>query len=327
MKLTIFGVGRSGTKAVQLYLSYLIAQRENNVWINYEPYFWMNRHTQNINYEGYFHHSRAPHLIKSAKDLSKEHLHFIKKLSVSGISSTTKFIRANGRMEAINQVLEPDHSFVIVRDLYQVLVSVLKTEWDFWSIGFEYPQNWEGFVQEVRQKKLIDNFDWCMEQINDRIDQNAFYWYAMNKAVLQSTWPGTYFIPYSQITAVEEIARTIIDSRSDESIREELFTGSYIHENYPLLSKTNIGNFKDITNSLFYHAKLMNKYGWCIPSKSYGASANVNTDYKKIQPTRQSGTKVSIERKDLFEFINEDISQMLHKIEWKNQDQVQLESI
>ncbi|MBP6335552.1 MAG: hypothetical protein KA444_08785, partial [Bacteroidia bacterium] len=257
MHITIFGVGRSGTKAVQLYLSYLMAQREKEVWINYEPYFWMDRFTKQINFEGYYQHSHSPHIIRSQQDLTKGHLNFLKKLSVPGKNATTKFIRGNGRMNAINQVIQPDHSIVIIRDLYQVLVSVLKTEWDFWSVGFQFTQSWESFVAEIRKSKIIDNFDWCLDQISDRLDQNAFYWYAMNKAVLQSRWADAYYINYANINRVEEIARILIDPNVKENINDMLFTGDYIHENFPLQSVSRSTTLSDKFNNLLYQTKFM----------------------------------------------------------------------
>ena len=51
--ILIYGVGRSGTKAIQLYLSYLIALQEEKMWINYEPYFWLTRKTKAVNFEGF----------------------------------------------------------------------------------------------------------------------------------------------------------------------------------------------------------------------------------------------------------------------------------
>lgn len=314
MKIAIYGVGRSGTKAVQLYLSYLLAQKENNIWINYEPYFWENRFTDLFNHEGYYHHMHSPHFVRSANEFSKSHIRFLKKLNSHDLSSTTKFIRGNGRMDAINQILEPDHNIAIIRDLYQVLVSVLKMEWDFWSVGFEHAQNWESFTKEVRQKKLIDNFDWCMDQISDRLDQNAFYWYVMNKSMLLSSWPNTHVIHYSNISQVEELARQIIGPTNNIPIDNDLFTGDSIHENYPLISSPSPKNLSKKINSFLYQTKLMDKFGIYIPKNKYGSMASINTKFKKIRSSRKKESKISIAKKDLFEFVNEDISSLLNKV-------------
>ena len=319
MRITIFGVGRSGTKAIQLYLSYLVAQRENRIWINYEPYFWETRCTDVINNEGYYHHMHSPHFVQSEGEFTKRHVNFLKKLKISEMSSTTTFIRGNGRMDAINQVLQPDHNVVIIRDLYQVLVSVLKTEWDFWSVGFEHTQNWEAFIKEVRKKNLVEKYDWCLDQISDRLDQNAFYWYVMNKSVLQSSWPNTCFFQYSEIKIIEDLARHILDPTIDSPIDSDIFTGDFIHENYPLTSNLTNKSLTSKINSFLYQSNLMNKYGLYIPSKTHGSEARINTYYQKIQSSKVEGSKITIAKKDFFEFINEDISGMFEKIKWKKE--------
>jgi hypothetical protein len=316
MRINIFGVGRSGTKAVQLYLSYLLALKENNIRINYEPYFWETRFTDVFNFEGYYYHMNTPHLVQSTKEFSKGHLSFLKKISSTDLSVTTKFIRGNGRMDAINAVIQPDHNVAIIRDLYQVLVSVLKTEWDFWSVGFEHIQNWDSFIKEVRNKNLIENYDWCLDRISDRLDQNAFYWYVMNKSLLQSNWPNTYFINYSNIKKVEDIAREIFDPSISLEINNEIFKGDSIHENYPLISKTTNNSIATMINNFLYHTKLMNKYGLFISSKNYGSDARVNNEYKKIHSSVTNESKISIAKKDLFEFVNEDILKLMKKVEW-----------
>jgi len=317
MNLTIFGVGRSGTKAVQLYMSYLLAQKEGNVWINYEPYFWINRFTQSINYEGYYHHTHSPHLCSSPKEFSKEHQQFIKWLAQHDMSTVTKFIRGNGRIDAINQLIQPDHSIVIIRDIYQVLTSVIKTEWDFWSVGFEFSQNWDNFVAEVRKRKLLDNLDWCIDQITDRMDKNAFYWYVMNKAVLYAGSSNTYFIHYKNIRFTEDIAREIIDPEIRLSIKDDIFTGDNIHENYPLKSENISYGVNQVINAVFYKSKLMNNYGLYLSNRKYGNSSYINHDYKKVQSRSTDQTSVRIEKKELYEFFNEDIGNLLRKIEWK----------
>lgn len=314
MRVTIFGVGRSGTKAVQLYLSYLLAQKENKVWINYEPYFWESRFTNKLNYEGYFHHIRSPHIVRSADELSPSHRRFLQKLSVPNISSTTKFIRGNGRLDAINEVLQPDHCIAIIRDVYQVLISVLKTDWDFWSVGFRHHQNWPAFIDEVRKKDLIENFDWCTSQIIDRIDQNAFYWYVMNKSILLSSWPNTFFLNYAQIEKMDDIARQILDPNIAVGIDSNLFRGDSIHENYPLNSSIEHSFLLNKMNGLLFKSKLLDRYGLYIPKQKYGSMASLNTEFVKIPTRKQNGSKLSIAKKDFYEFINEDIAATFEKI-------------
>ena len=48
MKVNIYGVGRSGTKAVQLYIAYLLARKFVKVWVNYEPSHWKDRKANSL---------------------------------------------------------------------------------------------------------------------------------------------------------------------------------------------------------------------------------------------------------------------------------------
>ncbi|MBP6335493.1 MAG: hypothetical protein KA444_08475, partial [Bacteroidia bacterium] len=149
--------------------------------------------------------------------------------------------------------------------------------------------------------------------------QNAFYWYAMNKAVLQSRWADAYYINYANINRVEEIARILIDPNVKENINDMLFTGDYIHENFPLQSVSRSTTLSDKFNNLLYQTKFMNKYNLHIPYSHYGSMAHLNMDYQKIDSGKEKPTSVKIERKELFDFFNEDILSMLKKIEWKNE--------
>ena len=40
MKINIFGVGRSGTKGIQMYLTLCMLERFKKIGINYEPFLW-----------------------------------------------------------------------------------------------------------------------------------------------------------------------------------------------------------------------------------------------------------------------------------------------
>lgn len=318
MHISIYGVGRSGTKAIQLYLSYLLARKEGKVWINYEPYFWLDRKTNLVNYEGFYHHSTSPHLCRSTKEFSPRHRHFIKQLSKQSGSTVTKFIRGNGRICAINEILQPDHNIVVVRDLYEVLFSVLKMPWDFWSVGFEFTISWEKFLKDVRDSKLIDNYDWCVEQMTDRIDQNAFYWYFMNLCALEYSSPGTFYLNYKNIQTIEPLARKIIDPSIVERISDDLFNGEYLHGDYPLMSNRKHGFSTDLINTIAYKSQLMQKYGLYLPYRYYGSSAVVNQDYELIESVEVRSTKVGVTTKDIFEFFRTDIEKRMAEKEIKS---------
>ncbi|MFM7217972.1 MAG: hypothetical protein ACKO1U_08145 [Bacteroidota bacterium] len=311
MHILIFGVGRSGTKAVQLYFSYLLAKRNGRTWINYEPYFWLNRKTGSINYEGLYHHTSSPNLASSPTEFTRSHRRFLSNLSIHEGMTVTKFIRGNGRIGAIKDLLQPDSTIVIVRDLYQVLTSVLRTNWDFLSVGFEYKMNWDSFMQEVRRKGLVENYDWCDNLITDRIDRNAFYWYVMNLAAIEYPSNDVHFIDYAEIAKVEMLARQLFQSEDLPSISDSIFTGDYIHSDYPLLSEQPSFSTKELLNGIFYKSQLTDKYGLFLPTRKVGDSVKLNEDFILIEPAEPRSTKITIEKKELYEFFNQDISKRL----------------
>jgi len=314
MHIVIYGVGRSGTKAVQLYLSYLIAQMEEKVWINYEPYFWLDRKTKAVNFEGFYHHSHAPHFAESANEFGKSHIRFLKKLSDHSESVVTKFIRGNGRVKAINEVFQPDQTIIIIRDLYEVLLSVMKTEWDFWSVGWDYQVSWEEFIDEVKRKNIVDNLDWCMNQIEDRLDQNAFYWYTMNLTALRSEVQNIHWIAYKQIGEIEDLAKYIFKVEVlPEPFRSKKFSGENLHVDYPLESIESTGFRSHLLNQVLYKSQLFKKYGWFIPPQNTGSLATINKDYYLVEE-KNIGTSVVIQKKDLYEFFNEDIKNRFEKV-------------
>ena len=314
MHILIYGVGRSGTKAIQLYLSYLMALKEGNVWINYEPYFWLTRKTKAVNFEGFYHHTHGAHFAQRADEFSKSNIQFWKRLGEHKESIVTKTIRGNGRIGAINEILQPDHCLIIVRDLYEVLLSVMRMEWDFWSVGWEYQVSWEDFVDEVRKKDIVENPDWILNQIEDRIDMNAFYWYAMNLAALRANPANAEWIDYRNINVVEDIAKQILgEGEVSESFRSKKFSGENLHRNYPLEGAEKINFYTHVLNQVLYKTQLFKRYSMYLAPKVTGSKAFVNTDYYLTEEKGKSA-KIIIEKRDLFEFFNEDIRNRFNKV-------------
>ncbi|MCX6276176.1 MAG: hypothetical protein NTV09_13325 [Bacteroidetes bacterium] len=321
MHILIYGVGRSGTKAIQLYLAYLLALNEENVWINYEPYFWLSRKTKAVNFEGFYHHTHSPHFAKETGEFTGAHRKFLKNLADHDGSIVTKFIRGNGRIGAINEVLKPDHCLIIIRDLYEVLLSVMRTEWDFWSVGWDYQVNWESFIEEVRKKEMFENFDWILSQIEDRVDQNALYWYAMNLAALNSNPQDVHWVDYKRIGAIEGIAKKIFNlNELPEIFRQEKFSGENLHRNYPLEGDENENFYSHVLNQVLYKVQFFKKYGMYLSPKFTGSLAHINQHYFLTEEKRK-GTTFIIEKRELFDFFNEDIKSRFNKIQALNQEQ------
>jgi hypothetical protein len=311
MNILLFGVGRSGTKAVQLYLSYNMAKNFGNIRINYEPYFWQNRKTNKINYEGLYHHATSPNIATSPDQFSKRHRNFLRELSKSSPNVVTKFIRGNGRIRAIEPLIQPDSTIVIVRDLYEVLTSVLLTNWDFLSVGFEYKIDWESFLQEVRKSGLIENLDWCIDQITDRLDRNAFYWYVMNISAIEYATDDTIFIDYSKLEEIQNAAKIIFNNYYLPKISDPIFNGDNIHGDYPLISSKQRNSASEIINGFLYKSQLTEKYGLFLPSNTTGDIVKLNEGPPPAELPKSKSTKITIDKKDLYEFFNSEVSKRL----------------
>lgn len=322
MHLSIFGVGRSGTKAIQLYLSYLIALREGRVWINYEPYFWLDRKTHLINYEGFLHHYTTPQLMTHADCFSKTHLTFLNKLKAPNSSIVTKSIRSNGRIEKLTEVFEPDHTIIVIRDLYPVLKSLSKTQWDFWAYEWGFSHSWERFTEEIRRNFPMDNFDWCLEQIKNQADRNAFYWYVMNLAALRAVVPNSFLVEYGNIKEVDIIARRIFkDIPDEETIDQPFFNGDNLHNDFPLHSAPRNHRLTNSLNTFFQKSGLLSRLGLYLPYENIGSEAALNRheDVFYEEGNEVSIRRFSVEKKDFYEYCIEDINKRISFFKKRNQ--------
>ena len=167
--------------------------------------------------------------------------------------------------------------------------------------------SWEKFINEVKKTGIVDQFDWCIDRIYDRLDQNAFYWYVMNLAALQCSFKPTYFLDYKSIQEIEGIANDIIQPKEKESIKNPILSGDYIHGDFPLISPPSKHSKSDLLNSVLYKTQIIDKYGYYIPNRRIGNASSINEEYQLIESSSPPQTKVTIEKKDLYEFFNEDI--------------------
>ncbi|REJ82295.1 MAG: hypothetical protein DWQ44_08005 [Bacteroidetes bacterium] len=317
MHITIFGIGRSGTKAVQIYISYALAARNQKVWIHYEPYFWLDRKTEKICYEGYYHHFNSPHFIPAESKLSPAHRRYLLNLKKHRVDMVTKFIRGNGRIRAINSVLKPDLSIVIVRDIYEVLISIMKIEWDFWSVGMDYVQNWTKLIDEIRNINLVDNLDWYLDRIRDRIDKNAFYWYVMNKYALLHSDKSVIYLTYKNLKNIEALTRMLINPDFNESIGDPKFSGDNMHLDYPLKSPDSSFSLTNAVNGFFHKMNLTPKLKMNLPTQDVGSLAEINKEFRIIEKKARGSTKLDIEKKEIYEMFNSEINALLAEKEWK----------
>lgn len=229
LRINIFGVGRSGTKAIQLYLSYLLAKKEKEVWVNYEPYYWKDRKALNLNYEGIYYHINSPLFIESKSELSVGHRRYLKKLVSHDKSIITKFIRANGRLKAINKIMEPDFTIVVIRDLYQSLESLSKLNWDYVGRNLLYNE-WERLVTDVKKINNLD-MEYYLKYISSDSDKNAFYWYVMNLVALNYKGDNIFYVDYENLSLLKQFVLKTKLVRHNSDLHINKFEGMNIHNN------------------------------------------------------------------------------------------------
>lgn len=131
LRINIFGVGRSGTKAVQLWLAYMLANKYGEVLVNYEPFHHLSKSGGQSEWGKRIHLS-LPFLTRQTEYSGNSFPSFCRTLTRHPIV-ITKFIRATGRINLINAYTKPDLSFLVVRDLYEVLNSVGKLTWNLFD--------------------------------------------------------------------------------------------------------------------------------------------------------------------------------------------------
>lgn len=317
MKINLFGVGRSGTKALQLFLGFFLARRYGSVWLNYEPYYWKNRFLSELNYRGIYHHIDAS-LIMEKDELSLSHKNFLVELQKNKEAVITKFIRGCGRIDSINGVMKPDYSFVVIRDLYSILNSIAAYDWDLLGVNLIHKNDWTKLIEEVSSKnKLGISYD--PNKFTDKLEKNAFYWYVMNKIALKNQ--DAIFLDFHNMNQIFSFAEKI-GLKPDEDIYDKKFNGHLLHQDKTLITLNEKAKIKK--NNLFYQfmmrdIHLFSKLPFAcqmFPFQEIGESSvavQECMDYELAKP--YSKTRLQVKEKVIFNRLNEEIKEeMTQKI-------------
>jgi len=220
-KINIFGLGRSGTKALQLYIAYIFAKNEGRIHLNYEPYNFLTK-AGPLNYAGLYYNYNSKLFVKDVSEFNLGHRNFIKSLIPKTNSSIiTKFVHANGRIRGINKIMKPDLTIIIIRDLFETLSSLARMKWDYLTFGYFLLRNtyiniWDKFIMEVKDLNLVEDLNEILKQLNDVYHMNAFYWYCMNLSALNYRHDNTIFIDYKDLKYLAKILDFYIPYKCDE---------------------------------------------------------------------------------------------------------------
>lgn len=223
MKINIYGVGRSGTKALQLYLIHNILQSYKNVKINYEPFWYSNRLLKPSKYGRHLHQT-LPHFISDDFRNRKADKYF-EELTKSKFPVVTKLIRANGRINYINKITQPDVNIFIVRGLYDYLKSILKQNWNIIA-----SKDWKKFCEEAKKIDYSEINNYLIPTSN-KILQHAVYWYFFNRYALENlSVQNSYIIRYEELNKVDNILNKIGFENQNSEYTISNFDGNLLHK-------------------------------------------------------------------------------------------------
>lgn len=230
-KVNVFGVGRSGTTGIQLYLSYLFSEQYDKVRVNSEPYIWQTRKGP-LSFYGQEIFLKSPIVAEPDINLSEKHNEYLKSLSdESKTPVVNKFIRGNGIIEQINLVTKPDISILVYRDIYQVLSSLKKYTWEYTDIYNNYLSKekasfWLLFLSKPYVQKVLKDYNLTPDSISCNAEiRNAFFWFVNNLKALSCRLDNIYHVPFNEI-----------------SVLEKLVAANGFTQNYPMKSKLFFGD-------------------------------------------------------------------------------------
>lgn len=229
-KVAIFSVGRSGSKALQLYISTGLAREFGGVWVSYEPFMYKGKSLRKNPYGRYL-DSRIPKMIKNhLNKRQKKHLDNFAKGINSGHATVAKFIRAGGRSKQVVRRLDVDVVFLLVRDLYGVVESIARRTWNL-------QEEWRRFCYEAKgEYPFIDSL---LKPNTDKLLQSAIHWFVMNDRMIRDLKEddcSVVLVRYKDIDNLEDFCRSSGLPTPPTDLDRQLLQGRRIHSEAPLTS-------------------------------------------------------------------------------------------
>lgn len=331
MKINIYGVGRSGTKAVQSYICYQLAKIHGKVWINYEPYYYYSRFGD-INFNSFWYHYKLPHFITPPFSINKQTQSFFKHLTHhKDIPIVSKFIRGNGRASMINTATSPTISIVIIRDIYQVIGSILGETWDYYRLGaldglrLSRIDYYDKIFNDYYKNKDKDNiYELAKQNITskNRVLKNAMYWYWMNKHILSIKLDNTIFINYDDLKQLPFLLNKRFPALFPkiESIYDKKFNGTLFHtETFLKTRRKKTSKYNNIINELsFYAFGRLFKFSPTILKSEIGEISYINETKEFKVPSKIKDIKPIIPNNHIMDEMNNEIFNLLRKIKLPN---------
>lgn len=226
-KVSILSVGRSGSKALQLYISTGIAHKFGKVWVSYEPFMYRDKSLTKNPYGRYV-DKKTPVVGYEKNDVDKDFEKFVREVS-SEHPSTSKFIRAGGRSGKIIRKLNVDMVILIVRDIYEVVESIARRTWN--------PQvDWSKLCFESKDDySFLKNY---LTPHTNKIVQSAIHWYIINDQMISSlkfTDCNVRLVRYKSIkNKLDDICCSLDLPTPPSGLAKRLLRGNRIHSRVPI---------------------------------------------------------------------------------------------
>lgn len=241
MKINIFGVGRSGTTALELYFAYWLAQKYGRVRVNNEPYSWMTRKGP-MSYEGQYIFINELRETILNQNISSNHRHFIERMNVGNPAIVSKFVRGSMFADTINTVMKPDLTVIVIRDLIDVMNSLKAREWDFLTLSnrdVEKELVSNELIQVLKSWDAQGKFPFSMnsDMLQDDLMLNGLLWYVTNSELLDKIdGSSAIFLNFRDIELISQsiVENTLKVDTKGKGIRNELFFDKNLQKNYPL---------------------------------------------------------------------------------------------
>lgn len=186
-KINIYGSARSGTKLIQIYTCMTLIKKYGSCFVVYEPFLWKDRSCGYRNRIGIKEHIKLPLLISN--DIVKKYKsNFLAKLTKKkyNLPVISKFVRANGRINLINNLTNTDKRIFILRRLPEVLSSLENRSWNLLGEKIRGYPDWLRLKYEVKKLgKAYPYTEWLTKiDENNIADKNAFFWAVTNHFAL-----------------------------------------------------------------------------------------------------------------------------------------------
>lgn len=324
MKINIFGVGRSGTTALELYLAYWIARLNGQVWLNNEPYTWYGRKGV-ISYEGQMLFERTGYQFIE-KDICTSHYDFLNHLVRDKNHVVTKFVKGSPLIETVNLYTQPDLSIILIREIFSVLKSLSSRNWDFFSILFQYSKktnesNLDAFRRKVLDSEIFEQIPISEKEFLelDRFTMNGVYWYVVNKILLEYQGEKVLYLNFSDIQNIHLKMSKYLDIPNECKeclISNEMFFDKNLSKDFPLTDikkGLDVKKYINPINEILF--KLNKNLSLSIPliHFQHGNYVVLSNNKLSFEPKKSSKTNDNSDflHKELLEYLNKQILDLL----------------